>query len=523
MARSVRSRSRAWALLLLLGLCPVRAISAPVVPDGFADTVVLDGLSLPVGMAFLPDGRLLVIEQKTAQVRLAIDPSSGVANPIGTIPNVNVSGTERGLLGIAVDPQWPTRPYIYTHSTNADGHIHISRFTLTGDLTNHAGGALALNPGSEYVVVGNGPDAADIHNGGTVRFGPDHMLYATIGEDNAKCLAQDSTSLHGVVMRLDVSQLPAGTGTAPRALVVPADNPFAAAADSNLRIVWAFGLRNPFRLQLDPVTGVAYISDVGESTWEELDRAESGGLDFGWPLREGPADFSSGCTGGPPTTLTDPIFSYNHSVTGGSAVIITAGAYRPPATGTAFPTSYWGDVFAEDFYAGMLWRLHDTGNGWVVADPVPGQSNAQYWGTGYDVVSDWAVGPDGALWYCKLASSTAFTPNTGQIRRITTLEPAMVPGVPARVALAPAYPLPSRGTVHLDFTLSRPAVVELSIHDLAGGRVRRLFHGSQNGSGPVAATWDGRDDAGHTVRAGLYFARLTVDGVTHSRRVVIAR
>src|SRR5439155_11712390 len=132
------------------------------------------------------------------------------------------------------------------------------------------------------------------------------------GEDAAACAAQDTVTLRGVILRLDVTRLPAGSGSAPRALVAASGNPFAASADSNARLVWEYGLRNPFRFQVDPQTGELWIADVGESRWEELDRATSGGGDFGWPYREGPSDHSTSCFPVRPV-LTDPVFAYDRS------------------------------------------------------------------------------------------------------------------------------------------------------------------------------------------------------------------
>jgi glucose/arabinose dehydrogenase len=512
------------SLVSLLAVAPGMA-RGTTLPDGFTDQLVADALSQPVGMAFLPDGRLLVIEQKTARLRLVLDASDPNAYAVGTIPNVNTSGTERGLLGIAVDPSWPQRPYVYVHYTAYGGHVHLSRFTLTGDVFGTGGGALTLDGSSEYVLVGDAPDSANTHNGGSVRFGPDHMLYATIGEDESPCAAQDSASLHGCVLRLDVSRLPDGPGTASRAIVTPADNPYAASPDSNLRIAWAFGLRNPFRMQIDPVNGAVFISDVGENTWEELDRATTGGMDFGWPFREGPIAHTNAC-GAPNAPLEDPIYAYDRSaVGGGSAVIITAGAYRPGPGAAAFPKEYWGDVFISDFYAGHLWRLHDDGGTWSIAAPVSGQPTAQTWGEGFGVVSDWANGKDGAIWYCRLAANTGFPANTGQIHRIVTLNPAGVPLAEQRVSMAPVHPLPSRGSVRLDFGIARAAVVELAILDVTGARVRMLVpRGRMDpGGSDRAVVWDGCDDAGRAAAPGLYFARLSVDGTVRTRRVVIVR
>src|SRR5438105_9285287 len=105
------------------------AAAAAVVPAGFLDTLVVSGLDQPVGMAFLPDGRLLVVEQKSAKIRLVVNGVVGAT--AATLPGVETAGNEQGLLGIAVDPGWPARPWLYVHLDDMGGFIRISRYTAS--------------------------------------------------------------------------------------------------------------------------------------------------------------------------------------------------------------------------------------------------------------------------------------------------------------------------------------------------------------------------------------------------------
>src|SRR5438093_2809 len=180
MHRFVRDASLALTLAVLL-LAPGESRGQAVLPDPFADQLVAGGLSYPVGMAFLPDHRVLVVEQVSARVLLAIGDAPATVRVIGTIPGVNTTGGERGLLGIAVDPGWPGRPYVYVHSTalGNPNSVVISRFTLGGDLSFTGDGILILDPASRYDVF-RVPDVHTTHNGGTVRFGPDGRLYASL-------------------------------------------------------------------------------------------------------------------------------------------------------------------------------------------------------------------------------------------------------------------------------------------------------------------------------------------------------
>src|SRR5262249_19685858 len=204
------------------------------------------------------------------------------------------------------------------------------------------------------------PDVQPNHNGGSVRFARDGLLYVSLGEDGSPCLAQDTTSLHGVVLRLRVDKLPDGPGRAFRAQITPFDNPFVTRPDSNTRLVAALGLRNPFRVQPDDVRGWLVIADVGESQREELDvmalhlptarpPQPELGADFGWPYLEGTAPGPNPNACGPvKPNLAGPVFDYDRTQQNGAA-IIAAGAYWPTSGGRFdFPNEYGGDLFAND-------------------------------------------------------------------------------------------------------------------------------------------------------------------------------
>jgi glucose/arabinose dehydrogenase len=516
------SRSTALLAAAVSTSVAAAALAAPVVPDGFSVQPVVGGLSAPVGMAFLPDGRLLVVEQRSARIRLVADSAVVAPDPVATLPRLQIAGPEQGLLGIAVDPGWPARPWLYLHACDATlGTIRISRYTATGDLDGTQGGGIAVDPATRLDLIRDIPDDADNHNGGTVRFGVDGMLYASLGEDADPCGAQDRTRLKGVILRLDVSRLEAGrTAPAPRALVIPPGNPFAADPDSNARLVWATGLRNPFRFAVDPVGGALWIGDVGQGVWEEIDRAPAGGANFGWPWREGPDDFASCPTGGPGTA---PIHAYDRRFF--TAAVVVAGPYRAPAgAALAWDASYDGNVFFNDYYAGFVRRLVNvSGPAWSIAEAVPGQPSADDWATGLPNVSDWSVGPDGSLWFCQQYDEV-FGPESGRIGRIVAAEDTTSPPpVPGRPSFAPIVPSPARDRATFAFTLGEPARVTLVLHDVGGRRVRTLLARDPFGAGTHATPWDGRDDDGRAVRPGVYVARFEADGVVIERRVPFLR
>jgi glucose/arabinose dehydrogenase len=504
----------ALVVFALLG-CAGAARAQVLVPDGFQDQLVIGGLSVPVGMAWLPDGRLFVIEQKSARIRLLVNGALAATDPVTTIDNVRTVHGEQGLLGIAVDPGWPARPYVYIHCDNqGTSTIRVSRYTVTGDLSFTGNGALAIDAGSRFDLINDIPDVAGNHNGGTLRFGPDGMLYGSFGDDAQGCPAQ-TPGLRGVILRMDVSRLPPGPGgPPPRALIAPAGNPFPAVPDSNALLVWAYGLRNPFRFGVDPANGALWIGDVGENSREEVDHAPGGGLNFGWPRYEGSLSFDPGCAALSPLF---PIAEYGR--TEGSTVI-GGGIYRRPAGATdqGFPASYDGDGFFSDYYTGFLRRMTRDGAAWQLAAPEPGQPSASNWGVGFNLVSDWLFGPEGALWYVR---------QSGQIRRvIAAAGPDTTPGdtLPqALVTFARPFPVPAVGEVNLRYTLSRPARVSLRIYDFRGALVRTLVDDRVQSATTYDVLWRGLDDRDELAPPGVYYARLVADGRSETRTIPLIR
>lgn len=372
---------------------------AQTVPTGFViDTLLATGLTASNDLCFLPDGRVLVADSAGAVTLFA----NGTGVLVGTVPNVE-SGGERGLLSIAADPGFATNGHFYVYySSTADSFMHVDRFTCTGDLAIPTSTNLAFAGASRCVVIATLPDNAGNHNGGSVRFGPDGKLYLTVGDDAIACNAQSLTSQVGCLLRLDVSSLPPGASTVTPTFssLDPGDNPNSAATDFS-QLVLAHGLRNPFRMEIDPVTGSLYIGDVGagaEEEYSEYDRPAVGPLplvNFGWPWREGAvAGFS--CAGTQPPGLVPPLASVSHSA--GWASVMGGARYRNLGGSFDFGPAYEGNAFFLDFFAGELRRLEKTTT-WAPAAPVAGQPSPTNWGSGFGSVTSLRLGPDGALWF----------------------------------------------------------------------------------------------------------------------------
>jgi glucose/arabinose dehydrogenase len=490
---------------------PTPARGQLTLPTGFVDDLILGSITQPVGMAFLPDGRLLFTERTGARIRLIVNDVIAAVDPVITVPNVRTSGNEQGLLGIAVDPGWPARPYLYIHYDYlGSATIRISRYTVGGDLGFTGNGSLTIDPATRYDILTDIPDNASNHNGGTLRFGPDGKLYISLGDDASGCQAQSLTVLAGKILRLDISALPAGGGGPPaKGLITPADNPYVGNANLNARLVAFWGLRNPFRFAIDRVTGDLAIGDVGLSTKEEIDYVSVLGRNLQWPIYEGDGPGPNTCAGVDSTTFTPPIYAYGR--TDGQAV--NGGViYRIPTLGAyPFPTEYDGDILFSDFYSTWVRRLQRNGATWSVST----------WANGSDFVADWLTAPDGSLWYCRMLTAGGAGP--GDIRRIRYTGVASVPPTGPMVEFRTPFPSPSSGEVSFVYSLAAERVVGLVIYDPAGRRVRTVLAPEARRPGPHRLAWDGRDDAGRTAGAGVYVAALTVGAERVERRFALMR
>jgi glucose/arabinose dehydrogenase len=500
----IRDASLACAAAALLSL---GVTSAQNVPTGF-DVEFLVGepfTGQPVGLAHLPDGRAVLIERSTGVVRIA-PPGSSSSDSIATIPGVESVHVERGLLGVAVDPDWPSRPYIYFYYNHTSGNVHLTMFTASGDLAIPSSTTLTL--GSPFHLLADIPDANGIHNGGSLRFGPDGMLYASVGEDAQACQAQDLTSLLGCILRLDISAMPGtGTGPPPKSQITPPDNPFPG-PNENEKLRFAGGLRNPFRFTIDPLTGDLIIGDVGSSFFEEINRLDfpsQNGANYGWPQLEGshPIFCCGDC--GEENPFTAPIATMPHpegviSIIGGPVVRGNS------SSSVSFPPSYEGNILFFEFFSGVLRRLVESNGAWIPAPPVAGQPDSVNWGTGCIGACDAQMGPDGALYFA--AYGLGGLPR-GLYRILHTL-PTSVPERARSAEICRAHPNPARAGAGVRFELAHEAgsKVELTLKDVLGRKVRRIDGIlDPNGAGAMLH-WDGRNERGEFVAPGIFFWTL---------------
>jgi len=340
-------------------------------PNNFVETQI-DGLSIPTAIALHPDGRIFVCQQ-TGALRV-IKNGALLATPFVTL-NVNASG-ERGLLGVAVDPNYAMNRFVYVYYTATSPTIHnrVSRFTASA-----ANEDVAL-AGSEVVLLDLETLGETNHNGGAIHFGPDGKLYIAVGENAVPSNSQSLANRLGKILRIN------SDGT------IPADNPtsfpnITGSPTGANRAIWAVGLRNPFTFSFQPGTGRMHINDVGQQTWEEVN-VGTAGANFGWSTCEG----TCGTAG-----MTNPIYQY--SSLDPAPCAITGGAFYNPTTPT-FPAQFIGKYFFADFCAGWI----------KVLDPLspPPASTAVDFATGISAPVDIQVANDGSLYYLARGSGSVF-------------------------------------------------------------------------------------------------------------------
>ena len=346
----------------------VRFGGSAVVAQGFTrNESWVTGLTDATAFAQAPDGRLFIAQQGGA-LRVV---KNGVLLPTPFHQfSVNASG-ERGLLGVALHPNFANNGWVYAHYTSTSGSVHnrITRLVASGDVSTGSETASAGLPIDLPALSG-----ATNHNGGALHFGSDGRLYVGVGDNANGARSQDLNSVFGKLLRFN------DDGT------IPNDNPFCTTAGQQSCAVWAIGLRNPFTFAIQPGSGRIHINDVGENTWEEINLGARG-ANYGWPGSEGPTNVGAGITG--------PLFAYSHAAAapagsgpGGffTGFSIAGGAFYPE-TGGNFPAAYRGSYFFADFVSRFVARL----------DPANG--NAAYsFATLPGSPVDMLVGTDGALY-----------------------------------------------------------------------------------------------------------------------------
>lgn len=320
---------------------------------------VASGLNRPV-FATSPPGdaeRLFVLEQHTGRIRI-VDLASGtvLSDPFLDIDGL-ATGNEQGLLGLAFHPDYAANGRFFVNLTVSGGDTQIREYRVSADDPNRA------DPLSGRAILRYDQPFSN-HNGGWIAFNPPvdgrpQYLYVSSGDGGSardpQNNAQTLNSPLGKILRIDVDRPDRG------GYGVPPDNPFFSPGDGNTSddLVWAYGLRNPWRASFDRQTGDLWIGDVGQSTREEIDfepGTSAGGENFGWRVKEGTLTTGLGGGTGP---FVDPVYEYDNSSQG---VAVTGGyVYRGSRIPGLEGTYLFGDFAGPGYSGAKIWSFRYDG------------------------------------------------------------------------------------------------------------------------------------------------------------------
>ncbi|MEU3627890.1 PQQ-dependent sugar dehydrogenase [Amycolatopsis coloradensis] len=481
----------------LVGALAVALVAAApaqaAVPAGFTDTVAIGGLSSPTTAAFAPDGRVFIAE-KSGLVKVFDSLSDTTPTVFADLRPQTQDFWDRGLLGLAVDPAFPARPYVYvSYTLDAVPGGTPPRWGDTCPTPPGAtdkgcvvtGRVSQLTMGSAGTAVSEKPlvtgwcQQFPSHSIGALTFGPDGALYAGGGDgasftfadygqvgnpcadppspagtnltppaaeggalrsQSPRRAAGEPVLLNGALLRLDPDTGEGAPG-----------NPFASSTDANARRVIAYGGRNQFRFGFRPGTRELWAGDVGWDTWEEINRVadvgDSAAENFGWPCFEGGAR-QAGYDGANLNSCESlytaggqaaPYYAYNHNAkvvagdacpTGGSS--ISGIAFE---SGSNYPAEYSGALFFSDSSRGCIWAMQT-----VAGQPSP--SRLVPFVTGVNVPVQVLTGPGGDLFYVALGS--------GELHRVS--HPSGTNRPPVAVATASPSSGPAPLSVQFDGT-----------------------------------------------------------------------
>ena len=363
------------AIIIVLFSFAVNNVEAAP-PKNFKSENLTKIPDLPTDIEFSPDGRMFVLGKKGKGFII----KDGKRNSKEFISLKVSSESERGLLGIAFDPDFQNNRYVYLYYTTGKGSLkyknapknRVSRFQMNANNPDIA------NIKSEKIILDNIASDAGHHNAGALKIGPDKKLYIATGDGGKNNKnSQNLANLSGKILRLNLD------GT------IPADNPFYRQKGRRGEI-WVYGLRNPWKFAFN-ANGQIAIADVGLASYEEINIGKKG-ANYGWPNTEGP---------NPKKTKGVTYPAYHYASKGGAAIV--GGEFY---NGSQFPAKYKGDYFFGDFVKNFIRHVRFNAKGKVV------------WVKTFDKSAGWMTdivfGPDGSMYYAVGDSGSA-----GHIQKIS--------------------------------------------------------------------------------------------------------
>jgi glucose/arabinose dehydrogenase len=452
----------------------------------------LPAFSLPIELVPPGDGtgRMFVAEQRGRIYVFDIADPAGTRRVFLNLSDiVSTSGGETGLLGLAFHPAYETNGLFfvnYTSSRSGSLKSHVSRFAVS-----------ATDPDSAVeeseVVLFTEDQPYENHNGGKLAFGPDGLLYVSLGDggsgNDPGNNGQSRTTLLGKILRIDVD-----TPAPPLEYSIPSTNPFAGNTQGFREEIYAYGLRNPWKFSFDAETGTLWAGDVGQGAREEIDTIVLGG-NYGWRLMEGTL-----CTPGVNPSCQDtaglllPVWDYGRSA---GDVSVTGGyVYR----GSAIP-GLRGRYVYGDFASGRIWALTV-----VAGSPA---TNALLLDSPQQI-SAFGVDRQDELYVVGYG--------TGRIYRLTGPATSVESQhMPVSFGLDQNFPNPFNPSTRIAFRIPESGRIRLSVHDLLGREAAVLVDGVT-----PAGNHEVRFDAGG-LPSGVYVIRLASGALVDARRMLLLR
>jgi glucose/arabinose dehydrogenase len=440
----------------------------------------------PVDLQTAPgiEGRFFVVEQQGLIYSIENNSETDIKQLFLDIRDrVNDSGNEQGLLGLAFHPDYQDNGTFFVDYTASNpNRTVIARYKVSTVNPDSA------NKSSESIILEVDQPFSN-HNGGQIIFGPDHYLYITLGDGGSggdpEGNGQNLETLLGSILRIDVDQKQTDFNYA-----IPQDNPFVLNLRGFREEIYAYGLRNPWRISFDPVTQQLWAADVGQDLYEEIDIIEKGN-NYGWNTLEGVHCYNAAScdTAG----LTMPVWEYSHSlgqsITGG---FVYRGSQVPELT---------GKYIYADYVSGRIWALEYQAG----ADPV----NTLLMDTDLSI-SSFGVDPNNELYLCafdgKIYRFKSSPTAVGEIRRPS-----------GNFRLAQNFPNPFNLDTQIRFYLPEASLVSLILYNEAGQKIQTWMNEV------CPAGHFSRNFSANGLESGIYYLRLKTSQHVSARKLVVLK
>jgi glucose/arabinose dehydrogenase len=441
----------------------------------------------PVDLQNSGDGtnRIFVVERAG---RIKVFTNSQTVQSSHTFLNITdrvAAGGEMGLLGLAFHPEYETNRYFYVNYTVSNPRMtRISRFSVSSTNPDSA------DKNSELILLSFNQPFPN-HNGGWIGFRPnDGYLYIGVGDGGSggdpQNHGQNVNTILGNILRIDVDNQDPGLEYA-----IPPDNPFVDSTGSEVKEIYAWGLRNPWRNSFDPVTGWLWCGDVGQNAWEEIDIIEKG-KNYGWRCYEGNHTFNTvGC--GHESDYVFPIWEYvwspGYSVTGG---YVYRGLNVPELT---------GKYIYADYGSNRIWALEYDG-----INPVTNEYLLNAPGS----PTSFGVDENDELYVVTFNPDKIyrFTPTVSGIDDFS-----IRPGY----FLEQNYPNPFNPSTSIDYQLVKDGFVSLIVFNSLGGKVTTLVNEFKN-----AGSYNINFDASE-LPSGIYFYTLKAGNYLATKKMIFIK